>query len=136
MEDRDRREETLRDALRPPGPVQFEITQTEEPGWVRLQIRGEIDVLTTPRLAAELNTLIHRSEANVLLDLRQTTFIDSAGLQILLTSQRRLAGLSRKLTVECEDGPVRRVFEVTRLAEPLGLTGDRPLTADQEGGDG
>lgn len=128
MEDRERREETLRDALRPPGPVQLQITQSEEAACVRLQIRGELDVLTTPRLAAELNNLVHRSEADVVLDLRQTTFIDSAGLQLLLSSQRRLARLSRKLTVECDDGPVRRVFELTRLAEPLGLN------RDQEGG--
>jgi anti-anti-sigma factor len=63
------------------------------------------------------------------LDLRETEFIDSAGLQILLGIQRRLSQASRKLTVICDDGPVRRVIELTRLAEVLGLTrGDE--TAD------
>jgi anti-sigma B factor antagonist len=121
-EDREARDEPLRAALRPRGPVQFRMTLTQEPEHVRIQIWGELDVLTTPRLSSELNRLVHRGQGDVVVDLRTTEFIDSAGLQILLSAQRRLSRLSRRLTVVCDEGPVRRVFEMTRLAEPLGLT--------------
>lgn len=117
--------QTLREALRPPGPVHFAITRTTEPGIVRVEIEGELDVLTTPRLATELNSLVRQSNDDIVVDLRRTEFIDSAGLQILLGTQRRLGRFSRSLTVVCDDGPVRRVIELTRLEEAFGLTRGR-----------
>jgi anti-sigma B factor antagonist len=125
MEDHGRRHEdeaTLRESLRPRGPVHFGITRITERGVVRLEIEGELDVLTTPRLATELNGVVRQSSADVVVDLRRTEFIDSAGLQILLGTQRRLGGASRKLSVVCDEGAVRRVIELTRLSEALGLT--------------
>lgn len=112
---------TLRGALRPRGPVRFGITPVKEAGIVRLEISGELDILTTPRLATALDALVRRSDENVIVDLRGTGFIDSAGLQILLGTQRRLGRVSRRLSVVCDDGPVRRVIEMTRLEGALGL---------------
>ena len=53
------------------------------------------------------------------LDLREAQFIDSAGLQFLLLTRRRLLQASRNLTVICDEGPVLRVIELARLIEPL-----------------
>jgi anti-sigma B factor antagonist len=136
MEDRGRGEDggreeelTLRGSLRPPGPVHFGITEVKQPGVVRLVISGELDILTTPRLATELDRYVRRSDEDVIVDLRGTSFIDSSGLQILLGTQRRLARAARTLSVVCDEGPVRRVIELTRLTEALGLTrGDENLT--------
>lgn len=111
----------LRRELRPRGPVRLDVTVSERSDAVWLQISGEIDVLTTPRLAAELNTLVRRSQHDVVVDLRGTEFIDSAGLQLLLGTQRRLRRAARRLTVVCDEGPVRRVIELMRLGEGLGL---------------
>lgn len=113
--------EPLRDALRPRGPVRFEVSVSDQPGRVCVEIRGELDVLTAPRLAGELNTLVRRSDDDVVIDLRRAEFIDSAGLQLLLGTQRRLTQASRTLTVVCDDGPVRRVIELTRLTDVLGV---------------
>lgn len=97
------------------------MTVNERRDTVWLAISGELDVLTTPRLAAELNTIVRRTRHDVVLDLRESTFVDSAGLQLLLGTQRRLRQASRRLTVVCDEGPVRRLIELTRLAEILGL---------------
>ncbi len=102
--------------------MQFGITQVKAAGVVRLEISGELDILTTPRLATELDTWVRQSDEDVIVDLRRTDFIDSAGLQILLGTQRRLGRVSRRLSVVCDDGPVRRVIEMTRLDGVLGLT--------------
>jgi anti-sigma B factor antagonist len=111
----------LRHSLRPRGPVRFDLRVSQRPDSVWLRISGELDVLTTPKLAAELNTIVRRSMHHVVVDLREAEFIDSAGLQILLGTQRRLSRASRRLTVICDEGPVRRVIELTRLGEILGL---------------
>jgi anti-anti-sigma factor len=56
-----------------------------------------------------------------MIDLRATEFIDSAGLQILLSAKRRLTRLSRDLVVVSAAGPVRRVLELSRLIDTLGV---------------
>jgi anti-sigma B factor antagonist len=101
--------------------VRFEVKMSERPGAVWLRISGELDVLTTPKLSAELNVIVRRSAQDVVLDLRSAVFLDSAGLQLLLVTQRRLGQTGRRLTVVCDDGPVRRLIELTRLQGALGL---------------
>lgn len=113
--------EPLSRSLRPRGPVRFTITETRHTGAICLEIVGELDVLTVPKLAAELNGVVRRSQEDVIIDLRRADFIDSAGLQVLLGAQRRLGQTARRLTVICDEGPVRRVIELTRLGEILGL---------------
>jgi anti-anti-sigma factor len=113
--------EPLRHALRPRGPVRFGITEAEHGDAVTLEIAGELDVLTAPKFSARLNTVVRRSERDVVVDLRKADFLDSAGLQILLGVQRRLSNDARKLSVVCEAGPVRRVIELARLGDILGL---------------
>jgi len=85
-------------------------------------VDGELDVLTAPKLAAQLNGVIRASDTDVVLDLRAVEFIDSAGLQILLNTRRRLLTSSCTLSVICDDGPVRRMIELTRLTDTLRVT--------------
>lgn len=111
----------LRQALRPRGPVHFAITESSQGETICLHIAGELDVLTAPKLASELNAILRRSTQNVVVDLRQADFIDSAGLHILMNAHRRLARRSRRLAVVCKPGPVRRAFELAKLTETLGV---------------
>jgi anti-sigma B factor antagonist len=113
--------EPIRDALRPPGPVQFQVTELHREGVIVLTVEGELDLLTAPKLAARLSQNLRGGEGDVVLDLRSAQFIDSAGLATLLNIRRRLQRRSRRLQVLCDDGPVRRVIEMARLEEPLGL---------------
>jgi anti-sigma B factor antagonist len=114
-------EEPLREALRPSGPPRFGLSVDHQPGAVVVRVDGELDLLTVPKLAASLNGVIRTSANDVVLDLRDVRFMDSAGLQLLLTTRRRLLRASRTLSVICDDGPVRRTIEVSRLTETLGV---------------
>jgi hypothetical protein len=42
-------------------------------------------------------------------------------LGVLLNAHGRLTRASKGMSVICEDGPVRRVFELARLTETLGV---------------
>jgi anti-sigma B factor antagonist len=93
-----------------------------QPREVVVRVEGELDILTTPKLAARLNGVIRASDTDVVLDLRSVEFIDSAGLQILLNIRRRLMSASRTLSVICAEGPVKELIEFTRLTEALRVT--------------
>lgn len=111
----------LRRALRPSGPVQFQLSERRQPGATVVHVDGELDILTAPKLGAQLDGIVRKGSCDLVLDLRDAVFIDSAGLHILLTAHRRLTRASRRLAVICVEGPVRRVIELARLIETLGV---------------
>jgi anti-sigma B factor antagonist len=90
-------------------------------GIITVAVQGELDLLTAPKLAAHIGELLREEPGDVVLDLGETEFIDSAGLAILLNVQRQLERRGRQLRVICDDGPVRRVIELARLGETLGV---------------
>jgi anti-sigma B factor antagonist len=118
-----RREDQLRGELRPRGPVRLALSERRSNGAAVIHVEGELDLLTAPRLAAGLDRIMREPEGDVVLDLTDTDFIDSVGLQMLLSIDRRLAAINRKLTVVCGDGPVRRQIETTRLITALNVVG-------------
>lgn len=112
-------EAPLASSLRPRGPAQLELTTREHPDATYLLAAGEVDVLTAPKLAATLVCLLHNAQGDVVVDLSETVFMDSAGLHVLLNARRRLTRQHRRLRVICGSGPVRRVIELARLLDTL-----------------
>lgn len=84
---------------------------------------GELDVATVPAVErAALDVWSDGADALVL-DLSAVTFFDSSGLQLLI----RLKSLAddvapRRLALADCSEPVRRVLELTRLADRFGLS--------------
>jgi anti-sigma B factor antagonist len=78
--------------------------------------RGELDLCTVDRLAAEVEELVAAGFSDVVLDLRRLSFMDSTGMHLVL----RLVGRD-DATVRIIDGaePVARVFDVCGLRDEL-----------------
>lgn len=72
--------------------------------------RGELDIATVDQLAAEIDELVSRGFDTVVLDLRETSFLDSSGVHLLLNQTRR-----PDAHVTLIDGvpAVRRVIDLT-----------------------
>lgn len=85
-------------------------------------VEGELDIASAPSLRTELGRIVHEGRGDVLVDLSDTTFIDSTGLAVLLNAVRRLTRARRRLQVRCGPGPARDVIERARLGMTLGLT--------------
>jgi len=99
----------------------FEITSSSAGRITVVAVTGEIDMTTAPDLLRALELVSDPSEG-VVVDLRATTFLDSSGLNALLTGRRTLdeRGIGLRVVVP-EDNPVRRVFEITQLTESLSV---------------
>jgi anti-anti-sigma factor len=99
----------------------FEIASSSVGRVTVIAVTGEIDMTTAPDLLRSLELVSDGSEA-VVVDLRTTTFLDSSGLNALLTGRRGLEdrGVALRVVVP-EENPVRRVFEITRLTESLSV---------------
>ena len=85
---------------------------------------GEIDLATVDAVAAEIDAALAESAALVL-DLSEVTFIDSAGLRLVLETSRKAASL------RVVRGPreVQRVFGLVGLDERLDMLDEPPPAA-------
>lgn len=93
------------------------ITKDVKGNGLTLMIDGRIDANTAPQLEAELNNSLD-GMADLTLDLKNLTYISSAGLRVLLVAQKQMMkqGAMRVINV-CE--AVMDVFEMTGFADIL-----------------
>lgn len=87
-------------------------------------LHGEHEAYTADKLAKHLSALLEEG-VGVTVDLRQTAFVDSTVVGVLLAARRRAD--ERELPFELLLGrttgwPVRRILEVTGLVEQLDAT--------------
>jgi anti-sigma B factor antagonist len=97
-------------------------SESEIDGVVVLSLTGEHDIATMPYLADRFEAL-HSGASDVVVDLSQTTFLDSSVLRVLLRRSEEAEHSGRGFALFLPpDGPptsVRRVVELTRLDEAL-----------------
>ncbi len=90
-----------------------------------LELLGEYDLATAEELSAAIDqALVERP--GLVLDLSQTTFIDSTVVHLLTGAQQVLEARGHELIVQLtETSPVLRVLELTQLDSALGIARDR-----------
>ncbi|MHB1487790.1 MAG: anti-sigma factor antagonist [Acidimicrobiales bacterium] len=84
---------------------------------VVLGVRGDVDLLSAPDLAAFLDVIIDRGHASVVLDLSDLDFMDASGLRVIAAGVRRLGSLRGELAIRSAPALVTRILEITGLAE-------------------
>ena len=101
-----------------------------------IQVGGEIDLATSPRLQAVLADLVDRGFHQLIVDLEQVSFLDCAGIGILVDARRRVQEHGGSLKLVRPRPFVRRVLALTgmttvfsidtSLGEPLATEPMRP----------
>jgi anti-anti-sigma factor len=82
-------------------------------------ISGEIDIASGSMLRDQLLCAIRRNGARLALDLSGVTFIDCAGINVLLAARRRAQLEGGSMRVLQASPRVRRVVALTRLDREL-----------------
>ncbi|TJZ59332.1 STAS domain-containing protein [Streptomyces piniterrae] len=92
-----------------------------------LELRGELDILAVAVLSDRLNDL-SGARPDLLLDLRAVTFIDCAGLSLLVRARQRARdrGGRLRLTGVAAGGSVDRLLRMTGLIGEFEIVADRP----------
>ncbi|HET9105095.1 MAG TPA: STAS domain-containing protein [Solirubrobacteraceae bacterium] len=84
---------------------------------------GELDLATVAELRERVLELVQAGFASVLIDLRRLSFIDVAGLRLLLQLSQRATEDGWRLSLRQGDQRVRRLFELTGTAQRLPFVG-------------
>ncbi len=80
-----------------------------------IEVRGDLDVSNADRFVDLLFSAVEASNARVVLDLRQTAFIDSTVLNALFACGRKLRQTGGALAIICTSTHLRRVLEASGL---------------------
>ena len=86
-----------------------------------VRLGGELDVFTAGAEVRELLEECVESACHVVLDMSRVTFIDSAGIGLLVRTHRLLADVDRRLVLLRPDPNVRRIIELTGLDQILAI---------------
>ena len=78
-------------------------------------VRGEIDLFTAPELKATLTDAIEDGRTRIVVDLSDTTFLDSTALGVLIGAVKRLRGRDGRMTIVNVDQNIAKTFEITGL---------------------
>jgi anti-sigma B factor antagonist len=92
-----------------------------------VRVRGDIDIATAPRLQRRLDTLVGQGVQHLVVDLRNVSFCDLAGVRVLLGVERELRAHGGHLTLL---GPCRWVSSILSV---LDLTDQLPIQASADG---
>jgi anti-sigma B factor antagonist len=80
-----------------------------------VSVAGEIDLFTAPEFKQRVTAPIATGADRVIVDLTETTFIDSSSLGVLIGAHRRLKARGGRLIVACADESIVKTFRITGL---------------------
>jgi anti-anti-sigma factor len=108
-------------ASTPVGPAELPLSCRLHDDRLLIEVAGDVDLLTSVQLREYFIDALaaHRSKI-VVVDLSRVTFIDSAGLSLLLEARKQLATESRALHVILAAGhQPERILKITRFDSVL-----------------
>jgi anti-anti-sigma factor len=80
------------------------------------RVSGEIDASNVEDLRDDLRALLTNRSAALVIDLSETTYLDSAGINLLFALGEEMRGRQQHLRLVVADGsPIARMFSITAL---------------------
>lgn len=107
------------------GDPGFDVEVTEGADATRVQVTGEVDLATSPRLREALDRAIGTGAETIRLDMAGVTFLDSSGISVLVDAQQRLQQASARLVLHGVGDQITRVLEISGLGSFFELS-DQP----------
>jgi len=95
--------------------ISMDISSRAKGEVVILDISGEIDLYNAPEIKDIVNKLIDQKKYNVIINLKEVTYIDSSGIGALISSLSNLKKYQGGLKIINVFASVKKVFELTKL---------------------
>jgi len=96
-----------------------------------IDVQGEIDIYTAPRLRELLIDLVSKGHCQLVVNLDQVGFLASTGLGVLVGGLRRVRARDGSLDLVCTQPRILKILKITGLTEVFGIyeTADHAIAA-------
>ncbi len=82
-----------------------------------VDVGGEIDVYTAPKLREEIISLVEGGHYQLALDMEDVEFLDSTGLGVLVGGLKRVRAHDGALHLVCTQERILKIFRITGLTK-------------------
>jgi anti-sigma B factor antagonist len=97
--------------------VELSLTTRTEGDYTIVEVRGEIDVYTAPRLREQLVDLVANGNYHLVVDMEGVDFLDSTGLGVLVGGLKRVRAHDGSLRLVCSQERILKIFRITGLTK-------------------
>ena len=96
-----------------------------------VNVGGEIDIYTAPRLRELLIDLVSKNSYELVVNLEKVRFLDSTGLGVLVGGLKRVRAHDGSLDLVCTQERILKIFRITGLTQVFGIhqTVDQAIAA-------
>ena len=82
-----------------------------------VEVQGEIDVYTSPRVKETINELIEKGHYQLVINLEGVRYIDSTGLGVLIGALKKVREHSGRILLVCTNPQIKKIFNITGLVK-------------------
>jgi anti-sigma B factor antagonist len=105
--------------------VDLSLETREENDHVIIEVSGEIDVYTAPKLRECITSLVDDGHRNLVVDLEKVEFMDSTGLGVLVGGLKRVRTHEGSLALVCTQERLLKIFRITGLGKVFAIHGSQ-----------
>src|SRR3954451_6969864 len=99
------------------GLVDLSLSTRTEGDRTIVEVGGEIDVYTAPRLREQLVDLVADGKYHLVVDMERVDFLDSTGLGVLVGGLKRVRAHDGSLRLVCTQERILKIFRITGLTK-------------------
>src|ERR1017187_9592587 len=113
------------------GLVDLKLGHYSKDGIEVVDVEGEIDIYTAPRLRELLIDLAAKNNYQLIVNLEKVGFLDSTGLGVLAGGLKRVRPHDGSLDLVCTQERILKIFKITGLTQVFGIyqTVDQAIAA-------
>jgi anti-sigma B factor antagonist len=103
------------------GFVDLKLGNHTKDGIEIVDVEGEIDVYTAPRLRELLIELVNTGFYQLVVNMEKVEFLDSTGLGVLVGGLKRVRAHDGSLDLVCTQERILKIFRITGLTKVFGI---------------
>ncbi len=101
--------------------VDLSLDTRHENGHTIIEVGGEIDVYTAPKLRDQISELVADGNYSIVIDLEKVDFLDSTGLGVLVGGLKKLRAHDGSMQLICTQERLLKIFRITQLAKVFSI---------------
>ncbi len=97
--------------------MDLSLSTRAESGRTVVEVAGEIDVYTAPKLREQLAELVDAGRHDIVVDMQRVEFLDSTGLGVLVGGLKRIKQHDGSMNLVCTQERILKIFRITGLTK-------------------
>lgn len=97
--------------------VDLHLDDHTEDGLTVVDVEGEIDVYTAPKLRELIIELVNKGNFHLVVNMERVEFLDSTGLGVLVGGLKRVRAHEGSLQLVCTQERILKIFRITGLTK-------------------